>query len=192
MDGTDNIAWPTVMITLVPNGTSVKRTRPTLLKRGTSQPAQKGTSLAARDKIALAQIRGVKEEGKIPLAPVTADAGYGVASEFREGLTQLGILYMVGIQEHTGVWTPDRRPKEVPACRLASSAFDAGLEEIGTSSGGVAFDRVAGTGEGADEILVFHASRRDVPEGPGPVGKDPLEDREGLRGVERGNRAGPF
>jgi SRSO17 transposase len=60
--------------------------------------------------IALAQIKKLKEEGKVPLAPVSADAGYGAGSEFRRELTAMGLKYMVGVQENATVWTEDRLP----------------------------------------------------------------------------------
>ena len=64
--------------------------------------------------IALDQIRLAKESSWIPKAPVVTDAGYGVVTEFRDGLTSLGFQYMVGIQGHTSVWTSDRNPLPIP------------------------------------------------------------------------------
>lgn len=37
---------------------------------------------------------------------VSADAGYGKVSEFRDGLTERQLLYVVGVDETTGVWIP--------------------------------------------------------------------------------------
>jgi len=59
--------------------------------------------------IALGQIRKAVEQG-VPRAPVLADAGYGHETRFREGITELGLRYVVGVQENTTVW----RPGEVP------------------------------------------------------------------------------
>ena len=64
--------------------------------------------------IALDQIRKIKSDGEVDLAPVNADAGYGVAVEFRDGLTELDLQYMVGIQEHTSVWTEGSEPLFAP------------------------------------------------------------------------------
>jgi SRSO17 transposase len=40
----------------------------------------------------------------LPRAPVVADAGYGSATEFREGVTARGLSYAVGIMKETTVW----------------------------------------------------------------------------------------
>jgi len=47
---------------------------------------------------------------EIPLAPVLADAGYGNDTKFREGITELGLLYVVGIQSSVRVWQPGQAP----------------------------------------------------------------------------------
>lgn len=62
-----------------------------------------------KGEIALGMLEGLRKEGLAP-APVLADAGYGNASEFREGVTRLGMTYMVGIQATTTVWAPGTRP----------------------------------------------------------------------------------
>lgn len=46
----------------------------------------------------------------IPPATVLADAGYGIGSLFRDGITALGLTYAVGIQSHTGLWPPGIEP----------------------------------------------------------------------------------
>jgi SRSO17 transposase len=43
---------------------------------------------------------------------VLIDAGYGHASKLRTGITELGKLYVVGIQSQTLVW--EARPKARP------------------------------------------------------------------------------
>jgi SRSO17 transposase len=64
--------------------------------------------------IALQQIqRAVDEE--ITKAPVLADAAYGNDSQFREGLRELGLDYVVGVQKSTTVWRPGTAP--LPAKR---------------------------------------------------------------------------
>ena len=59
--------------------------------------------------IALEQIRQAVEQG-IPAAPVLADSAYGNDTRFREGVAELNLRYVVGVQENTTVW----RPGEVP------------------------------------------------------------------------------
>lgn len=59
--------------------------------------------------IALAQITTLQAEG-VPTGIVLADAGYGDASGFREGLTALGLRYTVGICGTTSVWRPGEAP----------------------------------------------------------------------------------
>src|SRR6266508_4615193 len=59
--------------------------------------------------IALERISHLREEG-LPLAPVVADAGYGVVTAFRDALTAWGIPYVVGITSETTVWRPSTEP----------------------------------------------------------------------------------
>jgi SRSO17 transposase len=59
--------------------------------------------------IALHQIRTAVDR-EIATAPVLADAGYGNDTKFREGITQLGLLYVVGIQSSVSVWRPGQAP----------------------------------------------------------------------------------
>jgi len=59
--------------------------------------------------IALAQIRALHAEG-VPLAPVVADAAYGVTLEFRAALTAQQIPYVLGVPEDTMVWPPGYTP----------------------------------------------------------------------------------
>jgi SRSO17 transposase len=39
------------------------------------------------------------------------DAGYGVDTEFRDGITELGLRYVAGIPSSTGLWAPGTAPK---------------------------------------------------------------------------------
>jgi len=59
--------------------------------------------------IALQQIRGAVEEG-IPTAPVLGDAGYGNDTQFREGVTALRLLYVLGVSSSTTVWKAGEGP----------------------------------------------------------------------------------
>ena len=60
-------------------------------------------------KIALGRIDQLRCEGLVP-APIVADAGYGVASDFRQELTKRGLVYALGVTEETSVWPPGQEP----------------------------------------------------------------------------------
>jgi SRSO17 transposase len=62
-----------------------------------------------KPKIALQQIRTAVEREIIP-APVLTDAAYGNDTEFRDGVTELGLLYVVGVQSSMSVWRPGQQP----------------------------------------------------------------------------------
>ncbi len=62
-----------------------------------------------KPQIALAHIRAAVQAG-VPTAPVLADAGYGIDTAFRDGITELGLAYVVGIQSHTSLWPPGTGP----------------------------------------------------------------------------------
>ncbi len=70
-------------------------------------------SRAQRDchkpEIALAQIR-TAVEAEVPRGVVLADAAYGINTEFRDALTQLGLQYVVGVQSSITVWEPGKQP----------------------------------------------------------------------------------
>jgi SRSO17 transposase len=59
--------------------------------------------------IALEQIRLALQAGVAP-ATVLADAGYGIDTDFRDGVTALGLSYVVGIQSSTSLWAPGTGP----------------------------------------------------------------------------------
>jgi SRSO17 transposase len=59
--------------------------------------------------IALAQIRAALQAGITP-ATVLADAGYGADTEFRDGITALGLSYVVGVQSTISLWPPGVMP----------------------------------------------------------------------------------
>jgi SRSO17 transposase len=65
---------------------------------------------ATQPAIALQQIRKAVEE-EVTTAPVLADAAYGNDSQFREGLTELGLQYVVGVQKSTTVWRAGKAPR---------------------------------------------------------------------------------
>jgi SRSO17 transposase len=64
---------------------------------------------ATKPAIALAQIEHLIEQGA-PKHCVLADAGYGVDTAFREGLSELGLPYVVGVTGQVTVWPPGRAP----------------------------------------------------------------------------------
>ena len=71
-------------------------------------------TLATKPAIALRQIQKAVEE-EVTVAPVLADAAYGNDSRFREGLSELGLEYIVGVQKSTTVWSAGEVP--LPAQR---------------------------------------------------------------------------
>lgn len=60
--------------------------------------------------LALAQIRGAVEQ-EVPAAPVLADSAYGNDTQFREGITALGLPYVVGVHENVTVWRAGEIPR---------------------------------------------------------------------------------
>jgi SRSO17 transposase len=64
-------------------------------------------------RIALEEIDRLCAED-LPPAPVVADAGYGDTTEFRDGLTERGFSYALGIKGETSVWPPGTRPLPPP------------------------------------------------------------------------------
>src|SRR6201997_4790732 len=68
-----------------------------------------GIAFPTKPEIALGQIRAALLAG-VPRAVVLTDAGYGVDAAFRDGITELGLLYVVGIQSTTMLWPPDQEP----------------------------------------------------------------------------------
>lgn len=62
-----------------------------------------------KPEIALQQIRAAVDR-QIPSAPVLADAAYGNDTKFRQGISELGLLYGVGVQSSTTVWKPGHGP----------------------------------------------------------------------------------
>ncbi|MFC5855007.1 IS701 family transposase [Streptomyces chlorus] len=66
-------------------------------------------------RLALEMLDEVREEWELPGLPVVADAGYGDATGFREGLTERGLAYAVAVKAttttaHPGDAVPERPP----------------------------------------------------------------------------------
>jgi len=83
-------------------------------KRRKATGIPKEVAFTTKPAISLQQIRRAVEE-EVPKAPVLADAAYGNDSQFREGLCELGLEYVVGIQKSTTVWRAGTAP--LPAKR---------------------------------------------------------------------------
>ena len=66
-------------------------------------------AFATKPEIALEQLRVALASGTPP-GVVLADAGYGDETAFRDGITELGMLYAVGIRPATTVWAPGTAP----------------------------------------------------------------------------------
>jgi SRSO17 transposase len=62
-----------------------------------------------KPQIALHQLRAAAAAG-IDAACVLADAGYGNDTDFRDGITEIGLPYAVGIKSNTTLWPPGTEP----------------------------------------------------------------------------------
>jgi SRSO17 transposase len=62
-----------------------------------------------KPEIALSQIRAAVA-ANVDRGVVLADAAYGINTEFRGGLTELGLPYAVGVQSSMTVWEPGKQP----------------------------------------------------------------------------------
>ena len=64
---------------------------------------------ATKPQLALEQIRSACQAGVTP-GVALADAAYGDETGFRDGITELGLPYMVGVRPAATVWTQDLLP----------------------------------------------------------------------------------
>jgi SRSO17 transposase len=64
---------------------------------------------ATKTQIALSQLRALLADGA-PHHCVLADAGYGVDAAFRQALSDMGLLYAVGVTSAVSVWPPGVEP----------------------------------------------------------------------------------
>jgi SRSO17 transposase len=78
-------------------------------ERRTLAGVPREVTFATKWEIALAEIDRLLADD-LPRAPVVADAGYGDVTAFRDGLTQRGFSYAVGIKPDTTVWPPGAKP----------------------------------------------------------------------------------
>ena len=65
---------------------------------------------ATKPRIALQQVAALAADPSVPESVVLADAGYGADSAFRDGLSKLGLTYIVGVLPKTGFWLPGTEP----------------------------------------------------------------------------------
>jgi SRSO17 transposase len=75
-------------------------------ERRTKAKVPQDVVFKTKPRIALDQLRTAHAAG-IPLGTVLADAGYGYDSQFRDGVTKLGLQYAVGIQSSVLMWKAD-------------------------------------------------------------------------------------
>ena len=78
-------------------------------KRRKKTEVPKEVEFQTKPEIALNQIRAAVA-AKVVRGVVLADAAYGINTEFRDGITELGLLYAVGVQSSMTVWEPGKRP----------------------------------------------------------------------------------
>lgn len=62
-----------------------------------------------KGQIALELLDQVRSEGRLPGDVVITDAGYGVSQDFRDGLAQRRLSYIVGVTEDMVVFTAEPR-----------------------------------------------------------------------------------
>jgi SRSO17 transposase len=62
-----------------------------------------------KTQIALAQLRAARAAG-IEAEVALLDAGYGTDTDLRDGITEIGLPYVVGIQSTTSLWPPGVQP----------------------------------------------------------------------------------
>lgn len=78
-------------------------------ERRTKAGVPQEVRFATKTQVALQQLRTLLDEGAPPHC-VLADAGYGVDNAFRQALSDMGLLYAVGITSAVVVWPPGVEP----------------------------------------------------------------------------------
>ena len=78
-------------------------------KRREATDVPEEINFQTKPEISLEQIRAALDRG-IPKAPVLGDAGYGNDTKFRDGISDLDLLYILGIQSSVSVWPPGQEP----------------------------------------------------------------------------------
>ncbi|WP_424139485.1 IS701 family transposase [Roseomonas chloroacetimidivorans] len=77
--------------------------------RRTKAGVPEEVAFATKPEIALEQIRKARADG-VPAGVVLGDAGYGDETDFRVGVSEFGLDYVLGIRSGTGVWPPGQAP----------------------------------------------------------------------------------
>src|SRR5712691_3917287 len=83
--------------------------RPSRMRSGGKRRVPEEVRFQTKPEIALDQIRAAVAE-KVARGVVLADAAYGINTEFRDGLTEFGLEYVVGVQSSMTVWEPGKQP----------------------------------------------------------------------------------
>lgn len=78
-------------------------------KRRLATGVPREVGFATKWEMALAEVDRLLGDD-LPRAPVVADAGYGVVTAFREGLTHRHLSYAVGVTAETTAWPPGVEP----------------------------------------------------------------------------------
>jgi SRSO17 transposase len=78
-------------------------------KRRKKAEVPKEVAFQTKPEIALDQIRAAVASN-LERGVVLADAAYGMNTQFRDQLTQLGLAYAVGVQSSMKVWEPGKQP----------------------------------------------------------------------------------
>jgi SRSO17 transposase len=78
-------------------------------KRRKKAEVPKVIEFQTKPEIALDQIRAAVD-AKVTRGIVLADAAYGINTDFRDGLTDLELPYVVGVQSSLTVWEPGKQP----------------------------------------------------------------------------------
>ena len=68
-----------------------------------------GLAFRTKPRIALEQIRRALADG-VPPGIILGDAGYGIDTDFRLALSELALVYVLGVQSSLGVWPPGSGP----------------------------------------------------------------------------------
>ena len=80
-----------------------------VMERHAKAGVPEAVRFATKPRIALDQIAAAQADG-IPPGVVLADAGYGVDTDFRGGITALGLAHVVAIQSSASLWPPGQAP----------------------------------------------------------------------------------
>src|SRR4030081_2861917 len=76
-----------------------------------------------KPQIALDQLRAALAAGT-EAEVALADAGYGTDTDLRDGITQIGLAYVVGIQSSTSLWPPGVEPLPAAPSNRGAASFD--------------------------------------------------------------------